>query len=105
MKYYHVTAEKYWSQIKTQGLIPSKQKRGQGFEDSPHGIYLFNTKIEAEEGVCNWLGDCFEEDEVLICLEVEISSSELIPDPELPLSASICLKPIPASSIINLGEI
>lgn len=104
MQFYHVTSLKNLANIKKQGLIPKKDKRGLGFEDSKPGIYLFNSKAEASDGVMNWLGDCFDDDEELVLLTLEISSDLVEPDPELDLSAVICFHPIAASCIIDIEE-
>lgn len=99
MTYFHITSQSNWLKIQKQGLVPKKQKRGQGFEETQPAIYLFNTKEEACDGFCNWLEDCFDEAEEIVLLEVHISSDRVEPDPELPLSCSICLSPIDSSCI------
>jgi hypothetical protein len=96
--FYHVTLKKNLKSILENGLKPSKIKRGKGFEQIEPCVYLFKTIEEADDGVCNWLGDCFDENDELVLLEIsELTDYE--DDPELPLSAVICFHSIPASVI------
>lgn len=104
MTFYHVTLKKNLDKILTQGLVSKKERRGLGFE-SEEGVYLFNSREEAEDAACNWLGDELPEDDVLVLLEVNLPfdwETEL--DPELPLSASKSNKTIPPQFITVLDE-
>lgn len=100
MPLYHVTSEKRLTKILRDGLIPRREKRGQGFEDTPKGVYLFKSLAEAEDGVMNWLSDEFPEEEVLVLLEVQMpEGATLSDDPELTRSCVVCYDPIPPENI------
>lgn len=67
VKYWHVTKQENLPSIKKNGLIAKKPL---DYQDEP-GVYLFKSKIDAEEALMNWLGDRFEEDDELILLPVD----------------------------------
>lgn len=55
---------------------------------------------DAADGVANWLGDEFEDDEHLVLLKISLPETFLVEiDPELNLSASICRMNIPTEFI------
>lgn len=47
-------------------------------EDAPR-VYLFDSLITAADAVTNWLGECFEPDEILMLLAIDSSSLTLTP--------------------------
>lgn len=95
MTLYHVTTRVALPSILKGGLIPSLDKRGKGYENEPPAIYLFNTLADLEDGVVNWLGDCFPEDVELIALEVSLPPEiNPVEDPELPGAACRVFKPL-----------
>lgn len=77
--FYHVARKSDLNSILTGGLEPRIGDRSESLgEDAPR-VYLFDSKISAEEGVMSWLGDEFDEEEELVLLSVEGSS---VRDPE-----------------------
>jgi hypothetical protein len=101
--FYHVTPLKNVPHILREGLVPKADKRGGGADAVP-AIYLFNTQDDAEDGVVNWLADLYDEEEPLALLGVSIPEEWAEPDPELDLSASRVVRPIPPEHIKVLRE-
>ena len=66
-KLYHVTPVSNVPTILDRGLEPHTPE---DFKDEK-AVYLFKNKVSAEEAVLNWLGDRFEEDEVMSLLSVD----------------------------------
>lgn len=67
VKYWHVTKQENLPFIRKNGLIAKKPL---DYQDEP-GVYLFKSKIDAEEALMNWLGDRFEEEDELVMLPVD----------------------------------
>ena len=97
---YHITKASNLNSIKQNGL---KAKIPIDMKNEPKGVYLFKSKVEAEDAVMNWLGDRFDEDEELLLLSVDANGLSLSPT-----SAGFELishKDIPAKNIIGYEEI
>lgn len=93
--FWHVTTKARLPSILKKGLLPKKEKRGQGFESSEPRIYLFKSKADMEDGIDNWLGDELPEDEPLVILKINLPDSvKVMDDPELSLSAVTVSEPI-----------
>lgn len=74
---YHVTLAKNLSKIGKFGLQLKTGKRSQRLSEEP-SIFLFPTIDDAEDGVSNWLGDEFPDDEPLALLEVIIPQNAIV---------------------------
>jgi hypothetical protein len=82
--YYHITPAKNVASIKEKGLVPQVGDRSRKLKEKS-GIYLFNSKEDAEDGVDNWLGDEFPEGEPLATLRVDLPKDHPVTaDPHLP---------------------
>ncbi len=66
---YHVTKKKNLLKIFRRGLIPSVPA---DMSDDPKAVYLFIDEEALVDGLSNWLGDRFDEDEELAVLKVDI---------------------------------
>lgn len=75
--YYHVTTTLGWNSIQIQGrLMPMVGERSAELNETP-GVFLFTSEDALVDGLGNWLGDCFDEDEVLHVLLVDVEGLEL----------------------------
>lgn len=74
MKLFHVTTKNNYSNIKNEGLTPTLGKNSLSFGEKIPLIYFFKDMISAEDAISNWLGDCYEEDEILVLLSVTVSA-------------------------------
>ena len=70
--YYHVTTKTNMQKIKKQGLVPKIGPRSQLAGEVFPYVYLFDNYETMEDAVMNWLGDLFEDDEVLVLCEVRL---------------------------------
>jgi hypothetical protein len=68
--YYHVTSASNIESIRQNGLIPQIGARSLELGETISRIYLFTSKKFCEDGLMNWLGDYFEDEEIVI-LEIE----------------------------------
>lgn len=73
MKYYHVTPEENYTSIMTYGLLPTIGKRSAHLESEPL-IFMFPTLEDRDAALSTWLGEEFNNEEPLICLEIELPS-------------------------------
>lgn len=60
-KFYHVTPTENVESIRSQGLIPQIGFRSKLVNEQYPLVYLFGSRIEMEEALMNWLGECFLE--------------------------------------------
>ena len=70
--YFHVTTKSAWEKIRQEGLIPQIGKRSQKLGELIPDIFLFTSETAMQDGICNWLGDEFEEDEPLVALQIHL---------------------------------
>lgn len=75
--FYHITKKDNLCSIKENGLIPSIGNNAHNFGEIEKAVYLFSDNLTAFDAYSNWFGDCFEEDEDVIILEL---NEELIKD-------------------------
>lgn len=69
--FYHVCQTSNVESILTKGLIPQIGDRSSQLEKES-GIYLFGNIEDVVDGVTNWLGDEFGEDEELTLLSIKL---------------------------------
>jgi hypothetical protein len=72
---YHVTPTKNIKSIAKEGLKPGIGDRSNKIMREKSGIYVFPSRLAAEDAVMNWLGDEFE-DEPLTMLKIDTSGLE-----------------------------
>lgn len=70
--FYHVTTETNLENIKKSGLIPQIGPRSQDSGETFPYVYLFDDYGTMEDAAMNWLCDLFDDDEVLVCCEIEL---------------------------------
>jgi hypothetical protein len=76
---FHVTLKENLPSILKQGLVPQTGPRAELLGESTDGIYLFKTREDAETALGSWLGEEFENEE-LVLLEVNVPpDAKLIP--------------------------
>lgn len=78
-KFYHITRKLDLDSILIEGLTPRIGDRSELIGEDQPRIYLFDSKLSAEDGLCSWLADQFDEDEELVLLTVE---GRLVSKPE-----------------------
>jgi hypothetical protein len=71
---FHITKTANLKSIMKNGLIPTIGIRSKKI-DERSSIYFFQTQEDAENGLMNWLGDEFEEDESLALLKITLPLS------------------------------
>ena len=74
LRYFHVTKKENMESILEHGLIPQIGERSEELGESEKAIYLFPNIEEMENALYNWLGECFEDDEDLIIIQVDVPS-------------------------------
>lgn len=77
--FYHVSLKKNLSSIMQHGLIPQIGERSKEMNEE-EGVFLFPTIEDMNTALGQWLGDCFEEEEVLMSLEIKLPDDFPIQD-------------------------
>lgn len=75
---YHVTPAVNLTNILRDGLVPAVGERSAELGEMAEGVYLFATIIDLEQGVGGWLGEYFE-DVDLVALEVDVAGLDVAP--------------------------
>lgn len=75
---YHVSSSENKEQIHLEGLKLQIGKRSELCDEKEKAIYCFANKTAMENGVVNWLGDCFSSDEVLLVFKVNLEGLNYI---------------------------
>ena len=70
--FYHVASSKNYAGIFHNGLIPNIGEFSQKGGEAEPFIYMFTSIEEAENGIMNWLGDEFEDEDVLNLWEINL---------------------------------
>jgi hypothetical protein len=96
MRVYHITPLQNLAAIQAEGLRPQIGPRSRDLEeeDAAHVFYDLET---LENAILNW--DMFDEDEDLICLEIEIELDDVEDDPAYPGAVGLIRNTIPPDSI------
>lgn len=103
-KFYHVFPASAEASIRLHGLIPSVGNRSQKLDEHP-GIFLWSSRDEMEDGVCNWLGDEFGDDEPLLCAVLNLPENiSRIQDPDMPC-VTIATSLIPPSCFVDFFDV
>lgn len=71
-RYYHVTPKRNIASILADGLIAQIGERSEEIGEQQEAIYLFPNVEEMNNALANWLGECFEEEEELIILQLDL---------------------------------
>lgn len=100
---YHVTRAAHLPAILEEGLRPAIGPRSQLLGEREPAIYAFPDRLGVEDGLTNWLGSQFDEDDALVILAFQINEST--PLVELPGTFEVVLlSPVPAESIIAIFD-
>lgn len=73
-KYYHVSLKENLKSILNKGLIPQIGDRSREANEE-QAIFLFSTKEDMNFALSQWLGDWFNEEVVLISLEITVPNN------------------------------
>lgn len=92
---FHVTLKANLDSISKRGLLPLIGERSASFCEQENQIYFFKDKVSVENALLNWLGECFE-DEELIVFEIDECHVSGESHAEYELS---CKHPIPFSQL------
>lgn len=99
---YHVTPAANLPSILDLGLQPQIGRRSASAGESVAAVYCFTDLAAVEDALANWLGDCFDEDEALALLRLNVGN-----DVRLGAGAGyevMVLDPIPAGALAVLSE-
>lgn len=69
--FYHVTPVENLDSILTYGLHPAIGDRSQEIGETDAAVYLFPSYAHLVDGLGNWLGECFDDEDELVVLEVD----------------------------------
>ena len=75
---FHVTSAQSVDSILRDGLRASRGPRSEQMEDDER-VFVFNSRISAEDAVGSWLGDQFDDEEQLILLSIDARGLDLEP--------------------------
>lgn len=67
----HVTARSNLRAIRMQGLLPQVGPRSADAGEQVPAVFCFADRTAMEDGVSNWLGEQFDENEVLVALSID----------------------------------
>ena len=70
--YYHVTTKSSIETIRKSGLIPQIGPRSRLAGEVFPYVYLFDDYGTMEDAAMNWLGDLFDDDEILVLCEIKL---------------------------------
>lgn len=76
MLFYHVTNELNMDKINAEGIVPAIGENSRDLGEEIERIYLFNKAEDCDSALGSWLGDCFDEDDNLTIIEIEIPLNE-----------------------------
>jgi len=76
-KAFHLTTDSSLEAILAEGRKPVIGERSEDFGEATPRIYLFPTEDDLESALGSWLGESFEEDDVLHVLEVDVTGLNL----------------------------
>lgn len=71
-RYFHVTPKQNMESILSKGLIAHIGKRSKEMGETLEAIYLFPTFEEMNNALLNWLGECFQDTEDLVILQIDV---------------------------------
>lgn len=71
-EFYHVSSSKNRTEILKKGLIPKIGKNSKTYGESAPAIYLFASIEDAKDAVMNWLGDEFDDNDILDLYEINL---------------------------------
>lgn len=69
---WHVTPVENLQAIISEGLTPGIGPRSAELGETEAAIYCFDSPDDLQNALDNWLGEAFEEDEVLALLEIDV---------------------------------
>lgn len=78
-KFYHVSLKENLPSIMKHGLIPQVGDRSKEMNEEK-GVFLFPSRDDMNCALEQWLGDWFEDDEVLMSLEITLPDDFPIED-------------------------
>lgn len=103
MFYYHITNKKNLESIKREGLTPRIGKNSEDFGESVPAVYLFPEIESAFEAIINWFGECFEEEDEIVLLEISLDNIIKIEESSAKYEVLVFEK-IPYENIISIKD-
>jgi len=85
--FYHVTKTENLKKIFKEGLIPKIGELSQIANERIERIYLFPNEFDMCIALMSWFGECFEEDEELSSLKIELPNDFPIEEGEVEYEA------------------
>lgn len=102
MNLYHITSKKNAKKIAIEGFKPLIGKNSMALGEPHPAIYFFPSMEDAEEGLSNWLGELFEENEEIKLITVNGSGLAL----HSVISFEVfSLEPVSKDRIISIQDI
>jgi hypothetical protein len=95
---YHLTTHEALEEILREGMQPRIGPRSSKLGETQAAIYCFATREALEDGLSNWLGDAFDNEEALVILEIECPDAALDPD----MFEIVLTEAVPACSIVRV---
>lgn len=74
---WHVTPIENLETIISDGLKPAIGPRSAELGETVEAIYCFDSPDDLDNAMSNWLGEAFEEDQVLVLLELDVPEDAL----------------------------
>lgn len=99
---WHVTPVENLESIISDGLKPAIGPRSAELGEKVEAIYCFDSPEDLENALSNWMGDVFDEDQVLALLELDVPENALAGE-GAGFEVVIC-SPIPVGNIRILSH-
>lgn len=90
---YHVTTDSSLEVILNEGLKPVIGARSAELGETIARVYLFPSEEDVESALGSWLGECFNEDEVLHVFEVDTTGLTLQSEVDWELTCEEIIEP------------
>lgn len=101
-RYFHVTPMGNLESILQNGLLPMMGERSIDCNEHQKAIYLFRSITDMDNALLNWLGECFEDIDLVI-LQIDVPDGFPITTEKDSngdeFFESVCLEPIPVDYI------
>ena len=99
MSLFHVTSRENLPNILKDGLTPRLGERASACGESVPAVFVFVDRPSCEDALSSWLGDAFDENDVLAVLELDHTPTTFRQDVDYELAI---LEPISAQAIVEV---
>lgn len=76
MLFYHVTPTRNVENIQKNGIIPQIGERSQMIQEPIPQVYLFHSRDDLATALGNWLGELYNDSEMLTIFTIEINLND-----------------------------